>query len=93
VRGVAGAARGVEADAPWRQVGPQVGSEIAGRAVIGADQQRRAASQTTVVVEQGRQQQRPQSGRGAHRDGLAAARRAHLAGERVQALVLGSYLK
>ena len=35
VRGVAGAARGVEADPARRQVGAQVGGEVAGRAVVG----------------------------------------------------------
>ena len=66
VGGVAGAARGVEADAARRQVGAQVGGEVAGGAVVGADQQRRAAGQPAVVLEQRRQQQRPQHRRGAH---------------------------
>ena len=92
VRGIAGAARGIEADPAGRKVGAQIGGEVAGRAIVGADEQGRPAGQTTVVLEQGRQQQRPQSGRGAELDGCAAARGAHLAGERVQALVLGGYL-
>ena len=65
VGGVAGAARGVEADPARRQVGAQVGGEVAGGAVVGADQQRRAARQPAVVLEQRRQQQRPQHRRGA----------------------------
>ena len=66
VRGVAGAARGVVADPARRQEGAQVGGEVAGGAVVGADQQRRPAGQPAVVLEQRGQQQRPQHRRGAH---------------------------
>ena len=58
VRGVAGAARGVEADPARGQVGAQVGGQVAGRAVVGADQQRRPAGEAAVVFEQRRQQER-----------------------------------
>ena len=93
VRGVAGPARGVEADPARRQVGAQVGGEVAGGAVVGGDQQRRAAGEAAVVLEQRRQQQRPQHRRGAHVDRLApVGGRAHAAGERVHALVLGGDL-
>ncbi len=88
VRGVAGAARGIEADAARRQVGAQVGGEVAGRAIVGADQQGGTIGEPAIVLEQGRQQQRPQRLRGADLDRRAGRRRAHLAGERVQALVL-----
>ncbi len=93
VRGVASAARGVEADAARRQVGAQVGGQVASRAIVGADQQGGALGEAAIVLEQRRQQQRPQRLRGADLDRRARARRAHLAGERVQALVLGGYLQ
>ena len=93
MRGVAGAARGVEADPPRRQVGAQVGGEVAGGAVVGGDQQRRAAGEAAIVLEQGREQQRPQHRRGRHLDLLAArGGLAHAAAERVHALVLGGDL-
>ena len=41
--GVAGAARGIEADPARGEEGAQVGGEVAGGAVVGGDQQRRAA--------------------------------------------------
>ena len=94
VGGVAGPARGVEADAARRQVGAQVGGEITGRAIVGADQQRRATGEPAIVLEQRRQQQRSQ-----HRRGRAprpsrrpSAGVAHAAAERVDALVLGGDL-
>jgi hypothetical protein len=91
--GVAGPARGVEADPARRHVGAQVGGEVAGRAVVGADQQRRPAGEAAVVLQQRRQQQRPQHRRGAHLDRLAIADGgAHAAAERVDALVLCGYL-
>jgi len=94
VRGVAGAARGVEADPPRRQVGPQVGGQVPRRAIVGADQQRRAAGEAALVLEQRRQQQGPQRRRGAHGERLAAlGGEAGVAGERVQALALGGYLE
>ena len=67
VRGVAGAARGVEADAAGRQVGAQVGGEVAAGAVVGADEERRAAGEAAIVLEQRREQQRAQ-----HRGGADA---------------------
>ena len=60
VRGEAGAARGVEADPARGQVGAQVGGEVAGGAVVGADQQRRAPGEPALVLEHRRQQQRSQ---------------------------------
>ena len=62
VRCVAGAPRGIEADVARRQVGVEVGRQVAGGAIVGADQERRAPGQTTVVFEQGGEEQR---GRGA----------------------------
>ncbi len=91
--GVAGAARGIEADPARRQVGPQIGGEVTGGAIVGADQQRRPAGEAALVLEQGRQQQRPQHRRGANLDRLPpAGGLAHAAAERVDALVLGCYL-
>ena len=92
--GVAGAARGIEADAARRQVGAQVGGEVAGGAVVGGDQQGGAAGEPAIVLQQRRQQQRPQRGRGAQADALAAVGGGeHVGGERVDALVLGGDLK
>ncbi len=93
VGGEAGPARGVEADAARRQVGAQVGGEVAGGAVVGADDQRRALGEPAVVLEQRRQQQRPQHRRGGDLDLLAAGGGiAHAARQRVDALVLGGYV-
>jgi hypothetical protein len=93
VGGVAGPPRGVEADPARRQVGAQVGGEVAGGAVVGADQQGRPSGEAAVVLEQRRQQQRPQHRRGPHRNRLApVGRRAHATGERVDALVLSGNL-
>ena len=91
--GVAGPPRRVESDPARRQVGGEVGGEVAGGAVVGADQEGRAAGEAAIVLEHRRQEQRPQGGRGAHADRLAAARGVGKLGrERAQALVFGGYL-
>ncbi len=88
--GVAGAARGVEADPARGEEGAQVGGEVTGGAVVGGDQQRRAAGEPPIVLEQRREQQRPQRLRGAQRDALATVGGGeHATSERVDALVLG----
>ena len=95
VRGVPGAARGVEADPARRQVGAQVGGEVACRAVVGADQQGGVPGQPAVVVEQRGEQQRPQRRRGAHLDrrtGRVGDAGKRFRSERVEALVLGGDL-
>src|SRR5262249_53728911 len=93
VRGVAGPAGGIETDTARGEVGAQVRGEVAGGAVVGADQEGGAGGEGAVVLEQGRQQEGPQRRRGAGLGRLPAARRAHFAGERVQALVLGGEIK
>ena len=89
VGGVAGAARGVVADPARRQVGAQVGRQVAGGAVVGGDEQRRAPGEAAVVLEQRGDQQRAQRRRGAQRRALAGPGGvANAPGERVEALVL-----
>ena len=56
VREVAGASRGVEMHAPGRQEGVQVGGEVAGRAVVGRDDQRGAIGGAFRGLEQGGEQ-------------------------------------
>jgi hypothetical protein len=93
VRGEAGTARGIETDAARRQVGAQIGRQVAGRTVVRGDQQRRPAGKAAIVLEHRRQQQRPQHRRGSNIDRLGALDgRTHVAGKRVDALVLGGYL-
>ena len=90
VRGEARASRRVEADPPRGEEGAQVGGEVAGGAVVGADDQRRAVGQPAVVLEQGREQQRTQGRRGTDADSrLTRPRFAGSGDERVEALVLG----
>ena len=58
VGGVAGSPRGVEANPARRQVGTQIGGQITGGAIVGADHQGRAIGEPAIVLEQGRNQQR-----------------------------------
>ena len=89
VGGVAGAARGVEADPAGSEVGTQVGGQVAGGAIVGGDDQGGALGEAAVVLQQCRQQQRAQHRRGADGDRLTAGGGlAGAAGERVDALVL-----
>ena len=87
--GVAGAARGVEPNPAGREVGAQVGGQVAGGAVVGGDDQGGTLGEAAVVLEQRRQQQRAQHRRDAHGDGLAGRGGvAGASGERMDALVL-----
>ncbi len=95
VGGIAGASRGIEADPARRQVGLQVGGQVAPRAVVGADQESRPPGEAAVVLEQGREQQGAEHRGGSHSDrgtGRVGDAGEHFRSQRVDALVLGGNL-
>ena len=89
---VAGSARGVQAHPARRQVGAELGGEVAGAGVVGGDAEQRPAGEAGLRLGQGGEQERAQAGRDARLNG-PGSRIGERAGQLVEAGVAVSELE